>query len=583
MSENNNIPKSIITALTRHQDRPFILYLEKDLIKFIKNSILGNIKQPEYVIQAQYLKNSYYRLLSHQLCQYYHLQHWNNQQSEIVVTPIPDYDYQSFKELLDEDNESSDFVKVADVASQYQAEHSPPSSPTHASNHYSRGNNYHSHNQNYNQNQNQNHTSNHNHHSMNKPQHYQQQRAFSPRYHSQYNNPYHLQQMNYNVYSPINNHAFNPLRGPRPQNLSSEGLLDNLNNNDNSNNSTSTSTSITTNTKPKFIVKKIINKPSPQAPSEETKDDGVKSLSESLSNLNVDVSATELPGSAESESTSASETTKSTIESQRASKEALYRKLREEIFLKEDEDQNDDDDEEEEDDDDEEEEEEEEANDEGEDLEVERKENVDESKNGGTMSPSEIHEKTENFSKSKHQRHDGNYRAQYRPRQPPYNRQQLQTNIASQSMGYGFYQNQHHVQMQIPMQAPYQQIIAPNGMPGLVPQTPGGAVPVFFNPYFAAQQPMVSQAYGYPAGYLNIPPHSQLPPIPQPPPPYDKETERRLLNNPYIIIPGDERQLNGKTGKPQRGKRMPLNYKSRNSSGTLVNQNGHAKGSNQHL
>lgn len=98
--ERNPIPSCIVTALSKQQDKLYILHLERDLIKFIKNSILGNIKQPEYIIQAQYLKNSYYRLLSHQLCHYYCLQHWNNTFNEIRVTPTLNFNYQEFVQKL---------------------------------------------------------------------------------------------------------------------------------------------------------------------------------------------------------------------------------------------------------------------------------------------------------------------------------------------------------------------------------------------------------------------------------------------------------------------------------------------------
>ncbi|CAI5758567.1 unnamed protein product [Candida verbasci] len=115
---DNSIPQAITIALTKQQDRLYILHLEKDLIKFIKNSILGNIKHPQYIIQSQYLKNSYYRLLSHQLCSYYNLQHWNTQQNEILVTPSTDFNYQQFLNQI----ESNQFIKLIDIAPQFQIE-----------------------------------------------------------------------------------------------------------------------------------------------------------------------------------------------------------------------------------------------------------------------------------------------------------------------------------------------------------------------------------------------------------------------------------------------------------------------------
>lgn len=129
--ERNPIPSCIVTALSKQQDKLYILHLERDLIKFIKNSILGNIKQPEYIIQAQYLKNSYYRLLSHQLCHYYCLQHWNNTFNEIRVTPTLNFNYQEFVQKIEssEDKEVGEFVKISSIAHKYTTDNEPSVKP----------------------------------------------------------------------------------------------------------------------------------------------------------------------------------------------------------------------------------------------------------------------------------------------------------------------------------------------------------------------------------------------------------------------------------------------------------------------
>ena len=63
------------------------------------------------------------------------------------------------------------------------------------------------------------------------------------------------------------------------------------------------------------------------------------------------------------------------------------------------------------------------------------------------------------------------------------------------------------------------------------PPIPG----MIYSPYY---QPMM---YGYAPNYPGAPPtHNNVVPAPK----YDKETERRILNNPYIILPNDTK--NGK-------------------------------------
>ncbi|CAK9439115.1 uncharacterized protein LODBEIA_P33390 [Lodderomyces beijingensis] len=442
------IPSSIITALTKYQDRPFILYLEKDLIKFIKNSILGNIKQPEYVIQAQYLKNSYYRLLSHQLCQYYHLQHWNNQSNEIVVTPSDNFDYESFTTQIDD--EASGFVKVADVAAHYRAEHSPPPLST-TTPPLSDSGSGHSHSA------------------------YQQQPQQRPQQH--------------------------PHQHHQPTRTSTQDSIES--------GTSSADSSHVRIVKPKMIVKKIINKPS--TPDIEVGEQQQLNV-ENFAKLKLEQMNAQSPASEASVSTSASESTKSTIESQRASKEALYKKLREEIFLKEDEDQGDG--EEEEDDDD--------GEEDGEGNNGDNDNNNEEEENGHGSSSLD-HAKPEGSatlkSKSFNNKYDRDYKTQYKPRQhrthPQQSQQQQSQHQIPQQYAYSMAQ-------QMQMQIPYQQIYAaPSGLSPTIPQA--GSVPIMYSPYYPTQ-PMLPHTYGYPAYNM---------------PPYDRETERRLLNNPYIIIPDD--------------------------------------------
>ena len=373
------IPSSLLTALSKQQDKLYILHLEKDLIKFIKNSVLGNIKQPEYIIQAQYLKNSYYRLLSHQLCQYYNLQHWNNTFNEIIVTPIPDFDYQQFiKAIESSDNNQGDFIKIASVAHKYKSENATTSATTNAD-----------------------------------------------------------AQEQLNKSAPIK----------------------------------------------KLMVRKIINKPpmsdpaSGQTPG--TPESEVSDLTKELdeSKLILEDTGLSTPISESSENTT------NNIESQRASKEALYMKLREEIFENNNEE--------------EEEEEEEEEDDDDDDNEY------------GTIDPQENNNRGykthNNFNKG---RNHGNYSGY---KTTPYQQQQLQPHPPMYNT--------------IPIPVPYQ--FNPNSQG---PPIPG----MVYSPYY---QPMM---YGYPPNYTGANNNNVVPT-----PKYDKETERRILNNPYIILPDDTK--NGKS------------------------------------
>lgn len=77
------------TALKKNQDRVYLLRLERDLVGFLKSA--GKV--PQFVIMSDVLINSYYRLLSHQLCQYYSLIHINGSNGEILVSLNPQKDY----------------------------------------------------------------------------------------------------------------------------------------------------------------------------------------------------------------------------------------------------------------------------------------------------------------------------------------------------------------------------------------------------------------------------------------------------------------------------------------------------------
>lgn len=118
-SPRHEVPSSITSALLKQQERVYLLHLEKNLVNFIRNSILVSkvpvhnpCQGPSYTIHSIYLKNSYYRLLTHQLCQYYNLQHWNNQQNEIIVSATQNFDYAEF--ITHVDNPSSpNFTKLS--------------------------------------------------------------------------------------------------------------------------------------------------------------------------------------------------------------------------------------------------------------------------------------------------------------------------------------------------------------------------------------------------------------------------------------------------------------------------------------
>ncbi|KAI5952551.1 hypothetical protein KGF54_003418 [Candida jiufengensis] len=474
----SDIPKSIITALTKYQDRPFILYLEKDLIKFIKNSILGNIKQPEYVIQAQYLKNSYYRLLSHQLCHYYQLQHWNNQSNEIVVTPTENFDYKSFILIIEDEN--NEFMKISDIAHQYQAEHSP--------------------------------------------------------------NTFNNQELNDESTSnkaDINDNSSNGIINNKDDTSNNIQVPSDVNKNVNSDKPT----------KPKFIVKKIINKP--QTPEIDSSKE--TNIEKKLTNLKINDNdnknnESSIPQSEDSDvSITTDSTNKSTIESQRASKEALYKKLRDEIFLKEDEDQEGDDEEEEEDLDD------------AEDVDSEES-----NSKKGQNSETDNHTFTKDHShKSKYHNNNNNYRYKH-------NNNQYYNSHPNHHHNHHNQQQQQQHPYQMPIQFTYPQMYSPQGLSPTIPQGP-----ILYNPYYPNQPQHIIPPQGF-TTYTTFPIHHQ--------PPYDKETERRILNNPYIILPGDDGsndRFTNNSGNIKQQQKLKKIYNNNNSNGyTNGNTNGNYKGNN---
>ncbi|KAI5948689.1 hypothetical protein KGF57_005300 [Candida theae] len=499
----SDIPQSIITALTKYQDRPFILYLEKDLIKFIKNSILGNIKQPEYVIQAQYLKNSYYRLLSHQLCHYYHLQHWNNQSNEIVVTPLENFDYSAFLIKI-EDESGGDFVKVADVAHKYQPTHSPdpPSQNGYTTTHPQQ------------------------HHHQN---HYSRNRVYhSPSYNNNHNQYYHYHQ--HPQYSHSHSHNYQPYSSTEHVNSTK--------------NTETPPVSHPQPFKPKMIVKKIISKPvaSPSSNTTTTAasdvtataDNNANSSSsvEDLSRLKIDEVSSSAPPSEGSDESSLNTTSSTTMESQRATKEALYKKVRDEIFLKEDNEQNGEEEEEDDDDDD------------------DNNNNNDEQVEEGA----EDKERGENKSYTKERYPRSNYRKgrEYTP---------------------GHHKNQRYsVPYQIPIPMQYPHVYHPHHNSGSPAIPQANTVPVLYNPYYpTVHAPLVPQTY---AAAGAAPPYA---PAFQGIPTFDTETERRILNNPYIILPGDL-DTNGRSKNPSKNnqsfsKTKRTMYQNGNGSGASIGRN----------
>lgn len=90
-----DLPHSVQGALSKPRERTFLCLLEEQLLLLIHR--LCEDKGALYIIQALVLCNSYYRLLGHQLCHHYSLQHWNNPKNDIVVTGSDWVDYTRVK------------------------------------------------------------------------------------------------------------------------------------------------------------------------------------------------------------------------------------------------------------------------------------------------------------------------------------------------------------------------------------------------------------------------------------------------------------------------------------------------------
>lgn len=94
-----DLPNSVRGAVSKPHERAFLCLLEEQLLLLINR--LCSDKQALHIIPALVLRNSYYRLLGHQLCQHYSLQHWNNPQNGIVVSGSDWVDYHSVKSDVD--------------------------------------------------------------------------------------------------------------------------------------------------------------------------------------------------------------------------------------------------------------------------------------------------------------------------------------------------------------------------------------------------------------------------------------------------------------------------------------------------
>ncbi|KAK6463077.1 hypothetical protein DFJ63DRAFT_334634 [Scheffersomyces coipomensis] len=436
----SELPSSIKSALVKPLERVYLLYLERELISFIQDALLdypqhqeGNEEEqednkqqqqpkPQYTIKANYLKNSYYRLLSHQLCQYYNLQHWNNTLNEIIVTPTDAFNYKDFMSVIEKsDDKDVSFKKLSDLV--------PDETNSNG--------------------------------------------------------------------TEINHHNHSP----------SNPSFKSYNNN---------STII----KPKLIMKK--NKPSkPVSDDNSDTSQHQDTIDSKISSpIPDDSSVTSTP-------TEVSETFK--IESERASKEALYLKVREQIF--------------DEADDDAQEEEEEEDDDDGEEF-------NDEFVNNDNRYNS-------------HQRYNQINPPKFIP-----------------------YMNASHIPMHMPM-AYGNGMSPPTFVPanGYFPPSPG-AVPIVYPTNFYtpnnAMLPPGPGYYGYPVPPASMGGGPHGPHIP-PNPPYDKETERRLLNNPYIIIPGDNNHKSqykprqNSTGQGK-GNGYNVHHYNNNNNGNGKYYNGNANG-----
>lgn len=119
-SGDQEIPEVLKDALKKRKERYFLLQLEKDLIGFIKDGLTKKTRKQQYFIKSKRLRNSYMRLLAHQICQYYWLEHWNNCTNDIIVTLSDrDISYFSLIEGL-EDRNCATVIRLSD----FQTDHS---------------------------------------------------------------------------------------------------------------------------------------------------------------------------------------------------------------------------------------------------------------------------------------------------------------------------------------------------------------------------------------------------------------------------------------------------------------------------
>ena len=96
MRNENNIPQSVKLALEKQRERIFLLKLDNDLVRYIEGLSENQGEEREnhkekFVIESHRLINLYFRLLGHQMCQYYQLQHWNR--TDDIVVSGNDIDY----------------------------------------------------------------------------------------------------------------------------------------------------------------------------------------------------------------------------------------------------------------------------------------------------------------------------------------------------------------------------------------------------------------------------------------------------------------------------------------------------------
>ncbi|CCE78064.1 Piso0_000677 [Millerozyma farinosa CBS 7064] len=125
--EDQEIPEVLKDALRKKKERFFLLQLEKDLIGFIKDGLTKKSRKQQYCIESKRLRNSYMRLLAHQICQCYWLEHWNNSANDIIVTlSNRDISYSSLIEAIEDENYPK-VIKLSDFETNHST-HTKPAS-----------------------------------------------------------------------------------------------------------------------------------------------------------------------------------------------------------------------------------------------------------------------------------------------------------------------------------------------------------------------------------------------------------------------------------------------------------------------